>query len=226
MTKYTPQDYGWVHNTIKRHKSGISPNEIVQASQEESKMLGSRPRDEKPPGRDKIYKILNDGADTHWDYIVGGGRSKTSRVVVRDHDPMTGLGTALMHMRIQEDMKHLNEIYHKRDRKLGLKALLELARIRHVIISYPMHAYYSGNLSDNERDLVFQTALESAKRQLVKIKAIERMQKKKYSDYEEIRNAIDKLRHGDLISYEIFPDRQNYKEHLKHRNFLRQRFKL
>ena len=78
LTNFDSQDYEWVLKISKKRKKGISPKDIIKIAQEESQVLGHRPRNEKPPGRDKIYEIIKRGAGTDWDYVEGGGNSKTS----------------------------------------------------------------------------------------------------------------------------------------------------
>jgi len=60
MTKYSPADYEWVKKFVGKHSRGVSVKDIERYSNEEGIRLGTRPRDEKPPGREKIYQIVKD----------------------------------------------------------------------------------------------------------------------------------------------------------------------
>jgi len=221
MIRYTREDYDWVLKIIKKHRRGISPKEIVEKAQELSEILGHRPRDEKPPGRDKICEIIRRGTGTDWDYHEGGGRSKTSLIKIRQADPLEDLGSALRHMLIFEKIKKLGRINEKRKKKLPLKDILELERIKYLVMTYPMYAYYIDGRPGFDRDLVFQRAVEESKKQLGIIRTIEQTQKKINNKFDKTRQNIEKLFHSDWIFAEVLKNRRDYKEYLKSRNTLR-----
>ena len=225
MTNYTRRDYDWVLKIIKKHK-GISPKDVVRIAQDESSVLGRRPRDEKPPGRDKIYEIVNDGSDKDWVYMKGGGKSKNSSLLAKETEPLAGLEPALTHLMIFEKIKRLDILYKKRNKKFSINDLLELSLIKNSIMSFPMYAYYSDIRLRSDRDLIFQNATEAAQKQLDRIKTIERTQTKKFKEFKKIQRSIDKLHFSDLIYSEVLKNKKDFKGYLKERNFLQDTFKI
>ena len=226
MTKYSPEDYEWVKRFVSKHSRGISVKDIVNHSLEEGIRLGTRPRDEKPPGREKIYQIVNDYKEKDWDYEEGGGKGKTSTVKPKKIDPLAGFGHAAREMMISKRIDSLNELYSKREKKLKLEEIIELFKIREAIISYPIRfLYLDSSHGAHDKEILFNRALAISKEEMRKIKRIETIQKKN-SRFEKTLRNLDQIRNSGLLNAEILGNRREIKDFLNPRNTIRSMYRI
>ena len=227
MTNYSDVDYEWVKRFVSKHSRGISVKDIVNHSLEEGIRLGTRPRDEKPPGREKIYQIVKDYKEKDWDYDEGGGKGKTSTVKPRKIDPLAGFGHAAREMTISKKIDSLNELYSKKEKKFKLEEIIELFRVRETIISYPMRfLYLDSSHGAHDKKILFDRALVISKEEMRKIKRIETIQKKKNSKFEKTLRNLDQIRNSGLLNAEILGDRRGNKDFLNPRNTIRAMYRV
>lgn len=221
MTKYSEDDYKWVKVTVAKHPSGMSVRDIEKISSRESKRLGNRPRDEKPPGRDKIYQIVMDGKDRDWTYIRGGGKGKTSEVKPVKEDQMSVLGDAIRGIQISEKVKKLDKMYKRRRRRLELEEIVALFRIKEAILSYPMNVALTGLKQHKNPKALSEKSLGIVMTQIERIAEIELCQEDRNAEFSTIMQSLKQIQDSDLLEAEIYKDRKSYKGFLLPRNTIR-----
>ena len=218
MTNYSSDDYVWVKKVITRHTRGMSVKDIIKFSHEEGIRLGSRPRDEKPPGREKIYQIVKDYAGKDWHYDVGGGKRKHSVVKPMKVDPLAGFNQAAREMVIGQRISSLDDLYKKREKTFRLLDIITLFKIRESITSYPIQFLYIDSRKGHDKDVLFNRALVITKEQIKKIKRIETIQRKKNGRFDKTFRNLEQIMNSNLLEAEIVNDRKKYKNFLNPRN--------
>jgi hypothetical protein len=227
LTKYDSKDYEWVKRFVSKHSRGISLKDILSHSLEEGIRFGTRPRDEKPPGREKIRQIVNDYNGKDWDYYEGGGKGKISMVTPKMIDPLAGFGHAAREMMISKIIDSLNELYRKKDKKFKLEEIIELFKVRETIISYPVRfLYLDSSHGAHDKKILFDRALVISKETMRKIKRIETIQKKKNNKFEKTLRNLDQIKNSGLLIAEILGDRREYKDFLNPRNTIRTMYRI
>ena len=221
MTKYSPEDYEWVKKIISRYSRGISVKDIAAISNEEGIRLGTRPRDEKPPGREKIYQIIKHYEGKDWDYQTGGGKGRHSVVKPIEIDPMSGLGHAAREMVISVRLRALEELYKKKGKKFTLLEIIEFYKIRESVISYPVRFLYLDSRQGHDKDILFNRAMGISKYEIRRIKRIETIQRKLNGRFDKTLRYLDQIRNSNLFEAEITGNRREYKQFLNPRNAIR-----
>ena len=221
MTKYYNSDYVWIKKIVAMHSDGISVKDIERILCKESKRLGSRPRDEKPPGRDKIYQIVSDYKGQDWTYDRGGGRRKTSKVKLIKEDQLSILGDAIKRIQLSEKIKKLDSLYDKRKRKLRLKDIIDLFRIKETILSYPMNVVFAGLKQHKNTNTLLEQSLVIAKKQSERIAEIELYQEDRNNEFSTIMRNLKQILDSDLLEAEIYANRRLYRRFLPPRNTIR-----
>lgn len=226
MTRYSPEDYEWVKRFISKHPKGVSVKDIVQDSREEGIKLIPRPRDEKPPGREKIHQIVKDYAGKDWDYKIGGGKGKHSVLKPKEVDPLAGWDNAAREMMVSARIRSLDELYKKRNEKFTVLEIIELYRIKESVIAYPMRSLYLDARQGHDKEILFNRALGIAKDQIKRIKRIETIQKRVNGRFEKTLISLDQIRDSNLFEAEIFENRSKYKNFLNPRNTIRSMYRI
>lgn len=218
MTRYSEGDYWWVKDTVAKHPDGMSVRDIEEISCRESKRLGNRPRDEKPPGRDKIYQIVGDGAGKDWTYVRGGGKGKTSKVKPVKEDRMSVLGDAIRGFQLSEKIRKLDKLYSRRRRKLQLGEIVTLFRIKEAILSYPMNVALASLKQRKNPKALSEQSLGIVMTQIERIAEIELYQEDRNARFSTIMQSLKQLLDSDLLEAEIYKDRKSYRGFLIPRN--------
>ncbi len=225
MTKYSDIDYNWVKKFIRKHPKGVSVKDIERFSKEEGIKLGVRPRDEKPPGREKIYQIVKDYEKKDWNYEKGGGKGKHSVLISKKIDPLSGLGQAASEMTISIKLRTLDELYQRKDKKFLILDIIEFYRIRESVISYPVKVLYIDLRQSGEREVLFNRALDITKEAIKKIKRIETVQRKKNNRFDKTIENLEKIRRSNILEAQILGGTR-YKSFLNPRNTIRSMYKI
>ncbi len=218
MTKYSEDDYKWVRDAVAKHPHGMSVRDIERISRREGRRLGSRPRDEKPPGRDKIYQIIVDGEGRDWTYVRGGGKGKTSKVKPVKEDQMSVLGDAIRRIQISEKIRELDSLYDRRRRKLKLREIVALFRIKESILSYPMNVALASLKQHKNTKTLSEQSRGIAMAQIERIAEIEMCQEDRNAEFSTVMQGLKQLLDGDLLEATIYKDRKSYRGFLPLRN--------
>lgn len=221
MVKYSEGDYKWVKNTAAKHPGGLSVKDIERISRVESMRLGSRPRDEKPPGRDKIYQIVMDGKDKDWTYTRGGGKGKASKVKPIKEDQMAMLGDTIRGIQVHEKIKKLDKLYDRRKRVLRLSEIITLFRIKEAILPHPMNVALASMKQRKNPKMRSERARRTAMAQIERIAEIELCQEERNAEFSTIMQNLRQIQDGDLLEAEIYKDRKSYRRFLPPRNTIR-----
>jgi len=214
------KEYEWVKKILRKHPKGLSPKNLVNISADERE-LGIRLRDRNPPSREKIYKILQDYAGKDWDYEVGGGRKKGSIVKLKEDGPLVGIGRKVKNLLISERIIALDRLDRKKSKRLPLKDIIELSKIKDVMLSYPASVFYNDSRHSRDREILFNSALGISKEQIAKIKRIEISQKKLNDKFDKTMFNLDKLKNSNLIEVEIYGNRNEHRDISLYRNTIR-----
>lgn len=226
MVRYISKDVMWVRKMIEKNPKGISTKDLIRIAHERGAELGNRPRDEKPPGRDKIYQIIPDWTNTYWTVCRGGGRGKHTEIKPINISKTAVLEGVISGLQISEMIKSVDALYKKKNKKFRLVKIIELARLKWAFISYPLHIIYESSGGRVNKDVALENALDMSKTQLNRIKKIEISQKRLDSRFKNTLNNLGKIRDSDLIEAEVLIARSNYKGYLVPRNKIRAAYKL
>lgn len=227
-TNFSQQDYDWVRQQISlQHPRGISRRDLEKISRKESKRLGFRPRDEKPPGRDKIIQILKEGEGINWAHNKSrGGRGNKAEYVAITHDTFILLEKTVNYIAYEEMTARLNTLYKKREAKFGRVDYFEFVKIRRQLLSYPMKVYHYGAVEKGlNKDVMFNSLVSRVKNQLDKLKKIENSQMRLDRNFADIVKNIEKLNESN-IDQVVLDSSSNIKEHFAPRNTLRRLLKI
>lgn len=213
MTRYTEQERNWVLNEIRRETSckndpkkqtvvmwGISPKELEHRATDGRKPHGNATG---IPSRDKVRAIIRD--------LTNEGRIKYIRSGGRKHSILVELK---LDQRMQNDRTFLYATYLRllgEIDKMVKKALIrafkekdffEYVRIKNELSAFPLQVYYSDlNASDRVKSELASDLLDNIKEKILQLKRVEKIQRKQYSNFDRIINAIEQLQ---KFHYELY----------------------
>jgi len=201
---FSTADYDWVRKQIGYSVSrGISPKELGNISLLESKKLGSRPRDEKPPGREKISQIIPAGERIDWTYLKSkGGRGNHSVLLPIKIDPTVNIEKSVHMLAFSEIVSTIKNL--KKINKFIDSDYFEFVRIRNDLLSYPMQVYYGKVEKGLNKDIMFKSVFSTVKKHIEMLKKIEKQQTSLDKKFPEIIKNIDRLVDGGLIQTSVF----------------------
>lgn len=223
ITKYGKEDYEWVKKQISlQGQKGITRRELEVISKKGGKRLLHAPRWEKPPGRDKIIQILSDRVSIDWDYNKSkGGRGKRAVYIIKIEDPTVLLEKTVNYVAYQELTERLKTLSRKRDTKFDVHDYFELVRIRNQLLSYPMKIYHYGITGKGlNKDFIFDSMVLSVKKQLERLKIIEKSQQRLNKNFSEIVKNIEALNNSNIDLIMVEP-KSDSKEYHTYKNALR-----
>ena len=200
---FSDEDYEWVSKQLSYSApSGVSPKELAKISLKESKNLGMRPRNEKPPGRDKISQIIRAGIGIDWSYQKSkGGRGHRSLLLPKQIDPVVNLEKSVNLLAFSELILTIKKL--KKQNRFSGSDYFEFVRVRNVLLSYPMLVYYGKVEKGLNKDVMFNSIVSSVKEQIQVLKKIEKYQTSLYKNFHEIIKNIDRLVDSNLIQATI-----------------------
>ena len=199
-TNYDPQDYDWVKKQISyNHPAGISMKQLEDLSLKESHKQGRKLRYEKPPGRDKIKQIINEGKGVDWTYQKSkGGRGKLSTILPIKPDSHVMIEKTVSMLEFNEIILSLKNIYKRRNTRFYQFDYFQLVKIRNELLSFPMKVYYGKIERGLNSDVMFKSLVSSIKKQLDIIKKIEEAQIQMDKNFPEIVRNIDRLNNSNI----------------------------
>lgn len=199
-TTYDQSNYDWVKKQISYNvPDGISRSQLEELSSKESQKPGIGLRYEKPPGRDKIKQIINDGKGVDWTYHKSkGGRGKPSKILPIKQDPYVLMEKMVSMLAFSETTTSLRDLYKRRDTKFSQSDYFRFVKIRNELLSYPMKVYYGKIERGLNKDVMFRSIVSSVKAQLDIIKKIEKTQTQTDKNFQEIIINIDRLNDSNI----------------------------
>jgi len=229
LTNYIKQDVEWVRRIVSMNSKGITPKDLAKLSSMEKERRGDKighrltgTRTEQPPGREKIYQILNDYNGKLWAYNKSKGNRKAKAVILKN--PNLNVRDLLASTKFGNFETRLRKI-ESRKRNLGLKEFVELYRLKNEILAYPMEMAYDNDYITSKSSIL-KIAGASASGLLGRINSIESLyySKKKF-DIENVMYAISQLFKTTAIERYVLKMPTRNKAYLKYRNELRQTFR-
>ena len=213
-------DYNWIKKTLMKHPRGLSPKDLDRISSDERK-IKQRTWWERPPGRDKIYQILDDYDGKDWDYTRAVGAGNRSIVKIKKIDTASRIGSVAKDILIIQEIKSLEELFNKRTEKFSLSEIIKLHKVKESIVKYPVMTIYNLHNKKKEMQLQFTRSLEISKKEIKKIRKIETEQLKINPKFKETYEYLDEIENSNLLEHEIYGQGSKYKSFLSPRNSIR-----
>ena len=222
---YRPEDYNWVKKILMKHPRGLSPKDLTRISSEERE-INQRTWFDRPPGRDKMYQIIEDYDGIDWDYTKAVGAGNKSVIKIKKIDTSLIIGPAAKDILIVQKINLLKKIVDKRKEKLNLLEIIELHKIKESIINYPLMILYDYENKKEEKELRFTRAIEISKKEIKKIKQIELAQLKINPRFKKTFEYLDEIKNSNILESQIYGTGSKYKSFLSPRNSIRAMYKV
>jgi len=222
---YRPEDYNWVKKTLMKHPRGLSPKDLDRISSDERKIHAHTWFD-RPPGRDKIYQIIDHYNGIDWDYTKAVGAGNKSVIKIKKIDTSSIIGSAAKDMLIFQKINSLEELFDQRKEKLRLLEIIELYKIKESIINYPVSILFDLHNKKEEKELQFTRSLETSKKVIKKIKQIESEQLRINPRFKKTFEYLDEIKNSNFLESQIYGKGSKYKSFLSPRNSIRTMHKI
>jgi len=226
MTDFTSENYLEVKKEINKFPMGISRAELIKRFEEKSAVIGFAPRSLKPPGRDKIISIVNEGKGKDWSYKLGGGKGVKSIIKPIKTDPLADLAPVLKFMNLGMQLKILDELWIRRNKKFSFTEILEFIKIRDIVLGLPMSIYYGKHRHTTKQEHVFKRIKATAISEIEKINKIEITQRKHNKKFADSLKHIENLNDISLLENNIKNSKSYDKKYLKSVNYIQTKYNL
>jgi len=189
--------YDWVKNQINlMYPPGGSPNQIIDIAIKRRKEQKNIPYEwqKDAPGKSKIRIIIEEGKGIDWDYIrTKGGAKNKSKLIPKSPDSAIIVEKSLHVSKYSEISSRLEYLYSKKNSKFSIEDYFELIKIKNQLFSFPMDVYYTKIEKGLNRDNLFKSIVLMVRKQIERIKKIEKSQCKINKKYSEIILAVTEI---------------------------------
>ncbi len=174
--------YDWVKKQINvMYPPGGSPNEIIDIAITRRKEQKDLPFEweKDTPGKGRIRKIIEEGNGIDWDYTrAKGGAKNKSKLIPKSPDSAIKVEKSLHVLRYSEISSRLQYLYSKKNSKFSVDDYFEFVKIKNQLFSFPMSVYYAKIERGLNRDNLFKSIVLEIKKDIERLKKIEKDQLK------------------------------------------------